>query len=541
MTKAPSARLLRMLGCAALVAAASGVGCTHVRARPEVLVARLQDVPGGYVTGEVVGLSRRVQLDNKDFIYTIALTPNPNEAAYTRLAGKTINLAMWSLAEPARLISDVPLNDYQFDVESVDYSPDGKRVVTAGRDGVLRFFEAETGKAELVTYAEEPLVAAVFTPDGKHVVAGSAHGLLSVFRASDGAFESELRAHRGEVRAVAVTDDGRIFTGGWDKTIAVFTLEMAPVAVDEIHLSISQTPTKVAVVRAALGGHMGVFAFDAAQPWVVVGPKLAHAAGIQEALLSETTRVKGNEAKVAHGQTITLKQLTLENIDVAVCDNCLVEGTDGILGAPVLNRFTLDDNPITHELVLIAKEKHDPATLPQTPTLKEQKRFTFDAYVNDFSVDRRGERLGVALSHDKAERNREVYQREKNKVSPPWYAEDTAALVDAETGAILQRWHPHTTIVSSVGISPDGKTLVSGGWDNAVFVLREGEPEPRDREDFGWIIRRVRFSRDGRLVGVAAWTPQNAIGDQQSDPSSVIYDATYEAFTVAPRTMVGER
>ena len=44
----------------------------------------------------------------------------------------------------------------------------------------------------------------------------------------------------------------------------------------------------------------------------------------------------------------------------------------------------------------------------------------------------------------------------------------------------------------------------------------------------------MRFSRDGALVTVAAWTPQNPLNDHQSDPSAVVYEAVYGDFTLVP-------
>jgi hypothetical protein len=43
----------------------------------------------------------------------------------------------------------------------------------------------------------------------------------------------------------------------------------------------------------------------------------------------------------------------------------------------------------------------------------------------------------------------------------------------------------------------------------------------------------VRFSPDGRLLAVAAWTPPNAVGNQESDPSAVVYEVLYSQASVA--------
>jgi hypothetical protein len=48
-------------------------------------------------------------------------------------------------------------------------------------------------------------------------------------------------------------------------------------------------------------------------------------------------------------------------------------------------------------------------------------------------------------------------------------------------------------------------------------------------------VRRVRFSPDGRWVAVAAWTPQNAIGDQESDPAAALFEVAYDQPTVEAR------
>jgi hypothetical protein len=51
-------------------------------------------------------------------------------------------------------------------------------------------------------------------------------------------------------------------------------------------------------------------------------------------------------------------------------------------------------------------------------------------------------------------------------------------------------------------------------------------------DGYGWAVRRVRFSKDGRWLVVAAWTPQNPLGDHSSNPSAVVYEVRYAAADV---------
>lgn len=489
-----------------------------------------------YVSGRILRLERLAVIEDRDFIYGIGLSPSADRAVHTRLAGKTMNAMLWTLGQTmpkgpfATLVADVALNDYEFDVEGVEFAPDGSAFVTAGRDGAVRAYDAKEAKLLREWLGDERLVTVAFTADGRNVIAGSQDGLLSVLSWPGLELQSEVRAHRDEVRSVAAVHDGRVVTGSWDKTVAVFAVEPRPLSTKEARLTVKQTQDKVSIVRVGLEGKAGVFTLDAGVPAVVVTTELAQAAGIQPALLSETVRVRTQESKLARGKTLTLKQFRLEGVDVAICDACVPKGAQGVLGAPLFERFDISQAVGSPDMVFVRKEidGEPPPQVPDVPTLVERNRFAFEPHVNDVSVDREGKRLGVAFSNDKSERNREVYEREKRKEPAPQSPLDHPAIVSLETGEVLAKWPGiHRGVISTVGISPDGRSVVSGGWDNRLHVLTEGEPQPVDTEKFGWILRRVRFSRDGRIVAAGAWTPQNAVGDNRSDPSAVIYEVAY--------------
>lgn len=175
-------------------------------------------------------------------------------------------------------------------------------------------------------------------------------------------------------------------------------------------------------------------------------------------------------------------------------------------------------------IAVSAWAEREPSPGTKVLALEEKARLKFAAYVNDFTVDREGALLGVAFSEEKAERTPELYEREKRGERSPPKQNDFVGLVDARTGKELAAWHTHQGITSTVGIRPDGKALVSGGWDNAVHLFAAKSRDYVTRKQFGWSIRRVRFSEDGRLVAVGAWTPQDPLG-QASTPSAVVYGA----------------
>jgi hypothetical protein len=480
-------------------------------------------------------LERLAVLDNKDFAYAVAVSAGSDGVAFSRLLGKQFHLWLGSVVgRQVQRLADVPINDYVFDVEALAYSPDAAWVVTAGRDGVVRAFRGSDGGAGVQYVAEEPLVSIAFATD-RLLAVGSAGGLITLLSWPEMSFASEVRVHSDEVRGLVALPGGRLASGAWDKTIVVSSVEPGRADPNEVRarFELTPAPSSLPVIRAALDGGAGPFTYDPALPYVIVSSELARRAGIEPSVLAEAVEVKGQPARMARGRTVRIKHLTVTGVDAAVCDVCLPKGVHGLLGAPVLGRFTVRADASRRELALTRLQKEDAASMPETSVLRELGRHAFPSYVNDLSVDRAGRRLGVAFSAEKAERNRRVYEREKQGKDAPFDARDMAAIVDVESGTIAARWTRHLGPVVSAAISPDGHALASGGWDKSLFLFRQHTSREIARERFGWILRKVRFSPDGRLLAAAAWTPPNAVGNRESDPSAVLYEVLYASARIA--------
>lgn len=490
----------------------------------------------GFASGEIVDLREHVLVDNKDFTYSVAFSRDSQKLAYSHLASKVYQVGVWSLLPTPLLQTNFATNPNEFDAESVDFSPSGQVVVSAARDGVIRFWDSQNGSSLGAYPTEEPLVAVAFHPNGRYVVAGSAKGLVTVVRFPDLAFVSEQRAHETEVRAFAFTDGGRLFSGGWDKALIAFDAVEEQVSVKQARVRFERRGL-FAVIRGALDGKAsGAFGLDARSPYTLISAQLAKTAGIDVPFLKETATLQtpaGNQlVRLSRGRTLQFKSLSLRNVDVAVCDACLPADMHGVLGAPFSDAVDVAFDESAQEAQLTLKT--ETAEQVQQLSLKQGARFWMPWPINDLSIDRAGKRLGIAFSEVPAQRTRDIYEREKKKIEEPVAEGNAAAIVDAETGTILKKWTKHNGVVSTVGISPDGTRLVSGGWDKRLFILQQGELSPKIRREFGWSVRRVRFSRDGHFVAVAAWTPQNPLGDQTSDPAAVVYEVMYRGVELKP-------
>jgi hypothetical protein len=486
----------------------------------------------GFVAAPVISLSEREVLDRSDFCYAAAATAMPAGFAYTHLGAKQFRLGLWELEPAPRLTADVDLGDSEHDVEGLAFSPDGSLVATAARDGSVRIHKRATGKLLALAKADEPLSALAWSPDGRFLVTGGALGMLTVFEAPSLRFGTELRAHRDEVRALGFDRSGLLYSGGWDKAIARHRIATRSTTVSEARVRFDQAG-RFRVVTVSVNGSRALrLALDARAAHSSLTVAAARAAGIDPAALESTitARTPSGPAlvRVARGQALEIEALRVRAVDLALCDACVPEALDGVIGQDLIERFDVRLDETMGEALFTARSPAD-ATTAELPALEELSRWEYPGFVNDLSVDWQGALLGVAFGERKAERTLEVYRREKAGVVEPLSQGNFAAIVDGSTGAVERRFVVHHGTVSTAGISPDGRTLATGGWDKMLYVFSADASEPLFRAEFGWSVRRARFSPDGRHLAVAAWTPQKPSPDAKSDPAAVVYDVRYAA------------
>jgi WD40 repeat protein/serine/threonine protein kinase len=108
----------------------------------------------------------------------------------------------------------------------VAFSPDGKQIVSGGKDTLLKVWDAESGR-ELRTIEGNghPVYGVAYSPDGKRIASGtsSVKKTIIVWDAQSGQERLALEGHRGTVLCVAYSPDGKqIASGSDDKTIKLW-------------------------------------------------------------------------------------------------------------------------------------------------------------------------------------------------------------------------------------------------------------------------------------------------------------------------------
>jgi WD40 repeat protein len=205
------------------------------------------------------------------------------------------SLAGWALQVDtlrARLAYDVG-------TFSVEFSPDGRTILTADWDCAARRWDARTGQAlgeplrhrDGVRANGQQLNQAVHSRDGRHIATAGQDGTVWIWDAATGRPAGAPIAHPGPVSGVAFSSDGRVLaTTSGDAAYLWDAATRRPIGEPLAH------PDPVGGIRFVPGtSRLATFAGDAARLWDsatgrIVGAPMVHDAPVTALTITEDGR-----------------------------------------------------------------------------------------------------------------------------------------------------------------------------------------------------------------------------------------------------------
>jgi WD40 repeat protein len=390
------------------------------------------------------------------------------------------------------------------------FSPDGRRLVTASADKMVRVWNVDsTGEPLVLRGHDEEVLSAAFSPDGRRLVTTSVDRTARVWNADGTGEPLLLRGHGAQVSSAAFSPDGRqIVTASADKTVRVWAADGAgePLVLrgheDEVYAA-SFSPDGRQIVTASGDGTTRVWNADGAGEPLVLRD---HGAQVFSATFSPDGRqiATASEDKTAR----------VWNAD-GTGEPLVLRGHEGRI---FMAAFSPDGRQIVTASGDGTARVWDAGGKGELQALHGHSAQVFSAA---FSPD--GRQI-VTASEDKTVRtwssdglrSPRVLRGHEASVGSAAFSPDGRRIVTASEDRTARVWatdgtgepvvlRGHDGVCTFAAFSPDGRRVVTASEDKAARVWNaDGTGGPLVLRGHEGRIFMVTFSPDGRHIVTAS-------------------------------------
>ncbi|WP_437758951.1 eIF2A-related protein [Sorangium sp. So ce1389] len=358
-------------------------------------------------------------------------------------------------------------------VRTVAWHPDGKRLASAGDDSTVRLWDAETGNELARLEGHSDSVGAIaWHPDGKRLVSAEDDSTVRLWDAETGNELARFKGHSDSVSAIAWHPDGkRLVSAGDDSTVRLWDAETG----DDLARLEGHSDSVSAIAWHPDGKRLAMAGFDeTVRLWdSITGNEFArlkgHSAWVTAVAWHPDGRrlaSAGADSTVRLWDSLTGRELArLEGHSAWV--TAVAWHPDGKRVASAGDDWTvrLWDAGTGNELARREGNLTGANAVAWHPDGKRLAMAGFDLTVRFWDTDT-GNELARLEEHSFGIMAVAWHPDGKRLASAGF--DKTVCVWDADTGKELARLEGHSDSVSAIAWPPDGKRLASAGDDETV-------------------------------------------------------------------------
>jgi WD40 repeat protein/serine/threonine protein kinase len=368
-------------------------------------------------------------------------------------------------------------------VNTVRFSADGARFVTASFDHQARIWDARTGALVRSLAHDDVVIAAAFSPDDRTVVTNSFDGTAALWDAETGA-RLHTFAHKGSVRCAVFSPDGsRVLTASTDDTVKIWATGSGALQLTVHGDGAGQSPCAFSAdgARIAAGDERGtarIWDARSGQPLAV--------------LHHHRDRVRAVRFSPDGAQLVTTSR----------------DGTAAIW-AVASGRLL---HVLAHQAAVISVDFSPDGRRIATAS-NDRTAAVWDAATGDRLLTLAGHAAGV---------NRAIFSPDGGRIVT--VSDDgTARLWDAASGRALARWLGHRDAVVDVAFDATGQQVATAGYDGSAILWSAVPQDP-----ILWLVGHsgavaaASFAPDGGQIVTAGYDGTARIWDAATGAARLV-------------------
>jgi WD40 repeat protein/tRNA A-37 threonylcarbamoyl transferase component Bud32 len=352
-------------------------------------------------------------------------------------------------------------------VQSITFSPDGRRLAWAGADPTITVWERRAGSTLALHGHEGGVYGVAFSGDGQHLASAGMDHTIRIWHSLSGAEVRTLRGHTGPVLSVTFSPDGRCLAStSSDGTVRIWDAHSSPEA-----MTLNEGVTSGACV-----------AFSPDSKWLASAGKGA-TIRIWDAGL-------GQACRVLQGHTARVQSLAF--------------GPDGALLASGSQDRTVRLWDLRTSQEVRRLERHTGAVLAVA------------FHPDGVRLASAGADGTVRVWDTRSARQEHVFSVSREAVRSICFTADGAFLAaggdddavrlwDLASGQPVVTYQGHTERVTCVAASPNGRTLAAASQDDSIVLRDMRTRRAQTLRAHTATVSAVAFSRDGQRLVSASW------------------------------------